>query len=229
MSCAYWASMGESSLPKRTLPVRRSERSARIFSSPPRASTFFCTTSSAVSACAAPAQNKVATRQILPLMGKTSREQASSQMRPGEGIAPSARRHAVAEDAARRARRREPARPEDRGGALRDRAGRPGAAHVGPHPARVGGIDEDAAGAKLFGEESRHRVEGRFARAVPAWHLVAEREYVVQLQRGIAQPAGELDGLACERAEPARHHHHARPVVQLREERAGEEERAPHL
>ena len=68
MSCPYRASMGESSLPKSTLPVSRTERSARSLSSPPRASMFFCTSSSAVNACAGAAEISIATRQILEVM-----------------------------------------------------------------------------------------------------------------------------------------------------------------
>src|SRR3954468_8873441 len=133
-------------------------------------------------------------------------------------------RLSVAEHTPRGARRREPARPEDGGGAFRDGAGRAGTTHVGAYPTWIGCVHQDAAGPELPREEPRQGVQRRLARSVAARHLVAEREDVVEGEGRIAQPARKRVGLAPERAESARHHHDSRPGLEPGSESASEEQ-----
>src|SRR5215207_4032987 len=72
----------------------------------------------------------------------------------------------VSEEAAGGAVVRKGRRPDRRVGTLLDRAGGTRSAHVGAHPSRADGVDEDAAPAQLGGQDAGEDVQARLGEAV---------------------------------------------------------------
>src|SRR4051795_5538750 len=106
----------------------------------------------------------------------------------------------VSEEPAGRAVVAEPRRPQHAGGAILDRARRPGAAHVGAYPARTHRVHQNAVVSQTVRQHARDRVQRGLG------DVVGGREIVHRLKRsGLAGDVDDPRRLAVAQQRDRRH------------------------